>query len=299
MTNIKRIALSLPVAVGLSACSSTSDLRTEISATQSRLDILETEIAEGTEEIGTPGQDVRTRIAYRPFQQWASNFGQRTITFRQTSKGGDLARQSRRCRVFGSIRPGYRVAIHEEDSTRVDYTIGPLTLLPDDTGFVLQSEMDLRARTQIAGSARRPCWGGWSPTVTLGVSGRSSPTVRLRLEVDPHHSGVNPQYRLAIISPRELDVELRTGFQLPFGADVDVRTTLRMDNFAQHLASGELDLLLENTGEIVLPNGSTRTYSLQTIEPTLATDASGISFASDIELTREPSSSQPNEATED
>ncbi|APE28058.1 hypothetical protein BMF35_a1229 [Aurantiacibacter gangjinensis] len=72
-----------------------------------------------------------------------------------------------------------------------------------------------------------------------------------------------------------------------------------MDNFAQHLASGELDLLLENTGEIVLPNGSTRTYSLQTIEPTLATDASGISFASDIELTREPSSSQPNEATED
>jgi len=122
--------------------------------------------------------------------------------------------------------------------------------------------------------------------VTAGAEGRTRPRAVFQLKLD-QPAGLKPRYALDLVSPANLDVEFRTGIKLPFFGDVDVKRTFTVKNFARQLASGEFDLLVDETGEMVLPGGEVRVYRLKTVDPVVRTDRNGVSLESDIDLTRE------------
>jgi len=278
--------LVVSTAILSAGCSHNQALRSEIASIETRLASVESEITEGTAQIGGEGKDIRTRLAYRPLQSWAENFGTRTATFRQTSRSGDLARQSTRCRVFGRKRAGYRVWIHEDESTKVDFSMGPLAVIPDEDGLQFRSGFVVIARSQIAAAGRPPCIGGWSPTVSVGVRGISRPSAEVALRL-AQADGLDPRYELVLVAPDEVDVELRTGIKVPHIGDIDIRRTVTFDGFPRNLADGELDLIAQETLNIEMPDGEIRTYRIATIDPTLRTDGSAITLESDIEIDRE------------
>ncbi len=278
--------LVVATAILSTGCSHNQSLRNEIASIETRLASVESEITEGTAQIGGEGKDIRTRLAYRPFQSWAENFGTRTATFRQTSRSGDLARQSRRCRVFGTKRPGYRVWIHEDKSTKVDFSMGPLSIIPDQDGLRFRSGFAVNARSQIAAAGRDACIGGWSPTVSVGVQGHSRPSAEVALRLTLADD-LAPRYELVLVAPDEIDVELRTGIKVPYVGDISIRHTATFDGFPRQLASGELDLIAEDSLNIEMPDGEIRTYRITTVDPTLRTNSSAITLESDVEIERE------------
>jgi len=282
-------ALIAATCVLLAGCQHTAGLRSEVDRIEARLKAVEGEIAQGTSSIGLPGKDIRTRVAYRPLVNWAGQFGTKTATFRQSDRGGDLARKDMECKYRfpfgGTFKAGYRVWIHEDKSTKVDFTLGPLEVVPNDAGLRLNAQINAWAKTQIAGAGRPPCTG-WSPTVTVGAEGRTRAKSELELKLDQSNA-FSPRYELAIVSPKKLDVEFRTGFKIPGYGDVDVKRTFEVDNFTGTLASGTFDLLVENEGEIVLPGGEIRKYRLKTVNPELRTDRTGVALDSDVELQRD------------
>lgn len=280
------IVVAVSAAFLSSACSHNQALRSEIASIENRLASVEGEISEGTAEIGGAGKDIRTRLAYRPLQSWAQNFGTRTATFRQTSRSGDLMRQKRKCVVFGRKRPGYRVWIHEDKSTKVDFSVGPLAVIPNEDGLRFRSGFIVDARTQIAAAGRHPCVGGWSPTGSIGAQGHSSPNAEVALRLT-QADGLAPRYELALVAPNEVDVELRTGIKIPFVGDVSFRQTATFDDFPRRLASGDLDLIADDTLDVEMPDGEIRTYRMITVDPTLRTDSSAITLESDIVIERE------------
>jgi hypothetical protein len=275
------------LALSASACNHTGALRTEIAQIEARVLAVEGEITTGAGAIAQPGKDIRTRVAYRPFQAWATGFGTKTFTYRQTQGGGDLERQSRKCILFGEKRPGYRVFIHEDQSTKVDLTVGPLSFEPTETGLKFNSAINLFAKTQFAAAGRAPCIGGWSPTVSIGAEVRSRPNTVLELKV-VQGDEFKPKYSVAVISPDRLDLEFRTGIQIPYVGDVDIRHTFRENIDDVTLFEGQLDLLVENTSELVLPGGETRVYTFATADPAITTDQTGIAFETDVEIKRQP-----------
>lgn len=287
-----KLVLVLTAAAALSGCANNARLRAEIGEIESRLGAVEGDIAQGTAAIGGAGKDIRTHVGYRPFQAWAANFGTKTATFRQTDRSGDLARENPTCRFVAGIPPhwdkdpGYRVWIHEDKSTKVDLTLGPLEFIPTNQGFQVTSPVDLWTKTQIAGAGRAPCVGGWSPTITAGAEGRARPKAVFQLGLS-QPAGLQPRYTLDLVSPTNLDVEFRTGMQLPFFGDVDVKRTFTVENFARQLATGEFNLLINHQGEIAVPGGETRVYYLKTVDPAIRTDATGVTLESDIDLQRD------------
>lgn len=278
---------AIALSIAASACSHTGALRTEIAQIENRLRVVEGEITAGTSVIAQPGKDVRTRASYRPFQAWANGFGKKTFTFRQSEGGGDLARQSKRCVLFGEKRPAYRVFIHENGSTKIDLTAGPLSFEPTDSGLKFTSAFDLWAKTQFAAAGKAPCVGGWSPTVSVGAEVRSRPRTVLELKV-AQDNDLKPRYSVALISPDRLDLEFRTGIDIPHVGDFDIRHTFRPKIGDVTLFSGDLDLLVENTSELTMPGGETRVYKFATISPIITTDRNGIAFETDVDIQRLP-----------
>lgn len=290
MNHITARLLAAATLFPLAACTHTAGLQEEIGRIEGRLNGVEKDIAAGTADIGRPGKDIRARFAYRPMQAWATSFGTKTATFRQTSRGGDLARQNETCKVVifpprTEKDPGYRVWIHEDDSTKIDLTVGPLAFVPTDEGLRFSSGFDVWAKTQIAGSGRAPCVGGWSPTVTVGAEGRSHPTTMLELKL-AQPTDFTLRYDLAVISPNTIDVEFRTGIKVPIFGDVDIRRTFAIKHFARQLTGGSLNLLIRREGQILLPSGDTHPYELAIRAPMVRTDRAGISLETDVDLQR-------------
>lgn len=278
--------LVVSTAIFSAGCSHNQALRGESASIETRLASVESEISEGTVQIGGEGKDIRTRLAYRPLQSWAENFGTRTAAFRQTSRSGDLARQKKKCIIFGEKRPAYRVWIHEDESTKVDFSMGPLSIIPDQDVLRFRSGFVVNARSQIAAAGRRACIGGWSPTVSVGIQGHSRPNAEVALRLT-HADGLAPRYELALVAPDEVDVELRTGFKVPYVGDISVRRTATFGGFPKKLASGEIDMIADDTLNVVMPGGEIRTYRIATVDPTLRTDGSAITLESDVEIERE------------
>ena len=63
--------LVVSTAILSAGCSHNQALRSEIASIETRLASVESEITEGTAQIGGEGKDIRTRLAYRPLQSWA------------------------------------------------------------------------------------------------------------------------------------------------------------------------------------------------------------------------------------
>lgn len=286
MAKLSKVGGLIALTTGLTGCTHTGAVREEIAQIEQRLVMVEGEITTSMGDVALPGKDIRTRVAYRPFQAWATGFGTKTFTFRQTQGGGDLERKSRRCRPFGDSRPAYRIFIHEDRSTKIDLAAGPLSFEPTDTGLRFHSAFDLWAKTQFAGAGRAPCFGGWSPTVNVGAEVRSRPTTVLDLKVTKG-SNLNPRYSVTLISPDRLDLEFRTGIKIPHVDDIDIRHTFRPKIGDIELLSGELDLLVENITELEIPGGETRIYRLATINPAVFTDRTGIGFETDVNIERQ------------
>ena len=100
-------------------------------------------------------------------------------------------------------------------------------------------------------------------------------------------NGFQPRYELVLVAPDEIDVELRTGIEVPPFGDIDIRHTATFDDFPRKLAEGELDLIAQETLNIEMPDGEIRAYRIATVDPTLRTDGAAITLESDVEIERE------------
>jgi len=270
----------------LSGCSTNSKLRSEISEIETRVVSAESDITARTAEIGAPGPDLQARLSYRPLQAWAGSFSsrpdtERTITFVQTDRDGDLLSVGHRCRPFppwdAFYRNGKRVRIHEADSTRFGLTLGQFAVEQQTDGLTLRTRLALDGRTQIYGWHRIPCApGGIDANIGVPFSARTTAVVQLK--VAPNNEGA-AIYRLALVEPNSIGIELSTeilGFTF--------RHTLPVNNVARELASGELDLMFDRVIELKMPNGDIRRYKLSNVDPKVATELNGVKFSSDFEF---------------
>ena len=100
----------------------------------------------------------------------------------------------------------------------------------------------------------------------------------MQVQVVQGQSGV-PQYRLALVSPSSVGLEMRADFNW-----FTVGWTIPINNVAREIASGNLDLMFSKEGQIILPDGQAKTYRLSTVDPVVATSTSGVGFQSDLNL---------------
>ena len=272
-----------------SGCSSNARLRSEIADIESRIATAEADITTQTADIGAVGPDLQVHLAYRPFQNWATAFSaraeaDRTISFRQTGRAGDLHYVSHKCIPFppweAEYRNGQRVRIHESDSTRFGLTFGKLSVEPLPDGLALRTRLELDGRTQIYGWHRIPC----VPAVdgNIGVPFSAQTTALLRLQVTPSDEGT-AQYSLALVEPDSIGFELRADFGW-----FRLGRTIPVDSVARELASGKLDLMYSQAIELKMPSGETRSYLIAAINPSVSTNTKDVRFSTDFEL-RPPS----------
>jgi hypothetical protein len=281
---MKSVAGALTVCL-LTACATNSNLRREIAVIEARVQSVEGEIASATAEIGAPGKDVRTQLSYRPLVAWADAFSarptrERMIRFRQVSRGGDIYNERHVCRLEGWSwirKDGKRAWIHESDSTKIDLEIGRFAVVPQDDGLVLLTRLELDAKTQVGANYRPACLGG-SVGTNIGVTAEASSNAVMRVQL-LQTEGEMPRYRLAVISPHTIGLEMRAHFQW-----FRVGWTIPFDNLTRDLAKGELDLLLAREGQILLPGGAAKTYRLATVAPTLTTSNAGIALDTDLSI---------------
>lgn len=276
-------------ALGVSACQTFSlpgqneRLEREIAEIETRVGAAESATDLATVEIATTTEAIRTQIRYRPIVAWAEGFSSgpaagRTITFRQTSKDGNIDEQSQRCVLpFGPYRDGWEARIHEENSTRASVVINRLTVEPLADGLRMTAPLNFDLRTQVEGSFRPRCTG-WLPSVNIGVTGEASPTAVFRLTL-AGTEGDSLRYRLELASPSSVGIEMRAHFPR-----FRVGFTIPVKGLADRLAEGEIDLLFSRNGEIRLPDGQVIGYQLNTVDPTVTTDANGVRFASNLNV---------------
>lgn len=280
--SVKLIAGAMAM-FALPACANSSDLRREIAAIEKRVQSVEGEIGAATTEIGAPGKDVRTQLAYRPMIAWAAAFSARpsdgrTIRFRQSSRDGDIYEAKHVCKFenWSWIRKdGKRAWIHEADSTKVDIEVGQFSVVPQDDGLVLRTRLELDAKTQVAANYRVACQGG-SVGTNIGVTAEANPDTVMRVQLN-QPEGEMPHYRLAVVSPDTIGLEMRAHFQW-----FRVGWTIPFKNVARDIAKGELNLLLAKEGQILMPDGSERKYRLSTVAPALVTSKAGITLGTDL-----------------
>lgn len=123
--------------------------------------------------------------------------------------------------------------------------------------------------------------------MSVGAEVRSRPRTVLELKV-AQDNDLKPRYSVALTSPDRLDLEFRTGIDIPHVGDFAIRHTFRPKIGDVSLFSGELDLLVENTSELAMPGGEIRVYKLATVSPIITTDRTGIAFETDVDIQRQP-----------
>lgn len=276
-------------ALGTAACQTISlpganeRLQREIAEIEGRVVVAEAVVDEATAEISASEAAVQAAVRYRPIVAWAEGFSSgpasaRTITFRQTSKNGEIDSRSHRCVApFGPYRAGWEARIHEEDSTRASVVIDRLAVEPQPDGLRMSAPLRFDLRTQVEGSYRPACTG-WLPSVNIGVTGEARPTAVFRLTLSGAE-GDALRYRLALVSPNSVGVEMRAHFPR-----FRVGFTIPVQGLASSLADGEIDLLFDRTGEIRLPDGQVIGYQLNSVDPRVTTDVSGVRFTSNLNI---------------
>lgn len=287
-----KVSIVIPAAVaalGVSACQTislpgTNDrLLREIAEIEGRVAAAESAIDLATNDISTTEDSIRAAIRYRPIVAWAEAFSSgpsdnRTITFRQTSKSGNIDRRSHECRVpFGPYHDGWEARIHEEDSTRASVAIDRLVVEPLADGLRMTAPMRFDLRTQVEGSYRPACTG-WLPSVNIGVTGEARPTAVFKLTL-AGSDGDSLRYRLALESPQRIGVEMRAHFPR-----FRVGFTVPVEGLATTLSEGEMDLLFDRTGEIRLPDGQVIGYRMNTVGPRVTTDVGGVKLTSGLDV---------------
>jgi len=277
------MVLTLSLAPLLGGCASTGGLEREIASIETRVQSVEREITEATADIGGAGKDIRARMRYRPLVSWAESFSarpgdQRTIEFRQTSRDGDVYEVEHECRftIPGGWRrrDGKRAWVHEANSTKVDLEIGRFAIDPTEQGLDLRTDLKIDGRTQVAGNYRVAC--GPSVGGNIGITATARPSILTRVTFIEGPDAL-PRYRIALVSPDRIGLEMRGHFQW-----FTVGFTIPFEKLAREIAQSELNLLFAKDGEIVLPDGPTRTYRLATIEPGVATSTEGMMFETDL-----------------
>lgn len=275
--------------IGISACQSiplpgqTERLTREIADIEARVATAENAIDLATSEISTTEEAIGSRIRYRPIVAWAEAFSAgpasgRTITFRQTSKSGNIDRRAMECRApFGPYRDGWEARIHEENSTRASVVVNRFTVEPQADGLRMTAPLSFDLRTQVEGSFRPRCTG-WLPSVNIGVTGEARPTAVFRLTLRGAE-GDALRYRLEMVSPQSVGLEMRAHFP-----QFRVGFTIPVDGLADTLAEGEIDLLLSRDGEIRLPDGEVVGYRLNLVDPRVSTDTVGVQFTSGVNV---------------
>lgn len=277
------------VALGGSACQSlpipgqNDRLTSEIAEIEARVTAAESAIDLATSDISTTEEAIRTRVRYRPIVAWAEGFSSgpadgRTITFRQTSKNGNIDSRSHECRVpFGPYHDGWEARIHEENSTRASVVVNRLTIEPQADGLRMTAPLNFDLRTQVEGSYRPAC-AGWLPSANIGVTGEARPTAVFKLTL-AGAQGDALRYRFELVSPSSVGVEMRAHFpRFRVGFTVPVR------GLADRLAEGEIDLLFSRDGEIRLPDGQVVGYRLNAVDPRVTTDLAGAEFTSNLNV---------------
>ena len=276
-------------AMGVSACQTfplpgqNERLLREIAEIEARVAAAESATDLATGEIAATTEGIRTQVRYRPIVAWAEGFSSgpaasRTITFRQTSKNGNIDERSHRCVLpFGPYRDGWEARIHEENSTRASVVINRFAVEPLADGLRMTARLNFDLRTQVEGGFRPRC-AGWLPSANIGVTGEASPNAVFRLTL-AGTEGDALRYRLALVSPSSVGIEMRAHFP-----QFRVGFTIPVKGLADQLADGEIDLLFSRNGEIRLPDGQVIGYQLNTVDPSVTTDVNGVRFASDLNV---------------
>ncbi|HYD26330.1 hypothetical protein [Brevundimonas sp.] len=287
-----KLSIAIPAAVaafGVSACQTlplpgtNERLQREIAEISGRVEAQENGIEQATAEISATEESIRASVRYRPIIAWAEGFSSgptdnRTITFRQTSKTGNIDQRRHQCRVpFGPYHDGWEARIHEEDSTRASVLIDRLAVAPLADGLRVSAPLRLDFRTQVEGSYRPAC-AGWLPSANIGVTGEASPTAIFNLTLAGTEDG-SLRYRLALVSPSSIGIEMRAHFPR-----FRIGFTVPVEGLANALADGEIDLLFDRTGEIRLPDGQVIGYRLNTVDPGVTTDLTGVTFTSGLNV---------------
>lgn len=257
-------------------------LNMEIVQIGQRLVAVESDINTSTAEISRRIEGVYAQASYRPIKSWANAFSSgpeanRTATFQQTDRGGDLASQSHRCVFpFGPYRPGYWARIHEARSTRATLLVEQFAVTSDASGLILAAPIKFEARTQVGANFRAPCQGG-SIGTNVGVTGEARPDTVFRLALGPVQEGAIG-YNLSMVAPGHIDLEMA----VHLGQIGRVRFTMPMKNIAQELGAGKVDLLYDTDGSILLPDGGQLGYRVATSNPSLRTSADGFGVGTDV-----------------
>ena len=261
----------------------TARLRREITRIETRVAGIEAELERSTGPLSERTDGIHTRVRYRPLVAWADSFSAgpaeaRTITFRQTSSAGYIERVRRRCQFpFGPYRAGHYAEIDGGDATRASVLIRRFTVTPQLDGLALRTAIRFDARTQVQGQYEFPCGG--SVGTTVGVTGEAEPSAVFRLRLSGTE-GNAAQYTVDLVSPDRIGVEL--AFHLNgFGR---IRFTVPMEGLARRLTSGTIDLMYDDEGRILLPDGQVVGYRIATRSPTLATDTTGLHFSTGVQV---------------
>lgn len=284
----RRFVSVLALGYAVSGCATHDGLRREIAVLEQRLGETEAGVETATAPIGAPGKAVTVRLGYRPIINWANAFSQRpvaqrTISFQQTSRGGDLYSVDHKCKLDWSgwhRRDGKRAWVHEARSTKIDLEIRRLTAVPQSNGLRIDAPMAIDGKTQVGANYRAACL----PSVggNIGVTAEATPEAVFALRLNSGDGG-RVKYDMALVSPSSIGLEMRANFDW-----FRVGFTIPVKNLAQTLGSGEFDMLLGQDGEIVLPDGTRRAYRIATVAPEFSTDQAGLRLASDISITFDP-----------
>ncbi|WP_164115674.1 hypothetical protein [Sphingorhabdus sp. Alg239-R122] len=281
------MGVSIAVLLFLAGCQSlaggNAGLEREIAQIETRVSNLESDIVQSTPDISASTAALRTKMKYRPLASWAERFSampsaNRTLRFQQTRKRRSIHRRRERCRLTGRERDTENAFIHENDSTRAALVLKNFTVTSRNDGLILTGRLDFDGRTQVAGTARNKCFGGWSPTVSIGVPVQADETVKFKLTLSQAEQG-SLRYNMDNIAPETIGARLSTRV-----AGFNLRTTMRIKGMLGRLVSGEVPLLFGNTGEIMLPNGEPVPYRISTTNPQFSSDMTGVELVSDVEI---------------
>ena len=272
----------------------TARVRRQITTLENRVSQVEAAVDSSTAALSGQNEDISVRVGYRPIVAWAESFSagpatNRTVTFQQTGSSGYIIHQNHLCRLFGTKQDGYYAEIDGRNATRASLLINRFSVVPMDDGLQLTSALHLDARTQVKGQFRPRCVDT-SIGTTVGVTGETRPTADFRFRVAGAADNA-ARYTIDLVSPNSIGVEMR--FHL--GGFGRVGYTFPMEGLAKQISSGEVGLLFDNEGDILLPDSQVVHYRIRTRNPTLRTSTAGLQFATgvDIDVQRDTAAVDP------
>jgi outer membrane murein-binding lipoprotein Lpp len=285
--NRKLITVALSATL-LAGCTSTGALRREIATIEQRVSTAEAEVTAQTQNLANLDRDIQTKLAYRPLIAWADAFSarpdsERTIRFQQTDRGGALHEKDHKCYWDSGDwswikKDGERARIHEERSTRIAVEIKRFVVEPTATGLILRAPMEFDGKTQIEGNFRLRCTPATLST-NIGITGEARPNSVFRIAMAEQPGGAIG-YKIALESPDRIGMEMRAHFQNWFR----IGFTIPVENLARTLGEGQIDLLFQQSGIVVMPDGTEREYTLANAQPRFASTVSGVELGTNVVL---------------